>query len=135
MEWFLIKQNNIVFSICLHVSIDNTIDVFVCGGCRNLYYGRSIHGSCDNSHTAFLVDIFKQDGNDLNKSWMMDKVDIALSFRDDIGYMVICDIHQPRRCCCIGISLVKKESYKSKLYSPDEDLLAAITLMELKTSD
>jgi hypothetical protein len=138
MEWFLLRQNNITYSICINIDTKNTIDVFV----RDrglLYHGRSVHADYNNSHTAVLLDVFKQRYKKRNKKrykkrnkkQKMIVADLVLSFRHDVGFLAVGDLKKPDSCCSIGISLVRNKVIEM-LYVANEDLNAVTTLIDLK---
>lgn len=135
MEWFLIKQNNTLYSICIHIDTNNTIDVFVRDRWYNLYHGSSMCGDLNNARMVVLLDMFKQRAKSLNNKWKMDREGITLLLRHDMGVVMIGDLKKPDHCCYMEISPVKKESYISKLYGANEDLMAVIALIDLKTSN
>jgi hypothetical protein len=130
MEWFLLRQNNITYSICIHIDTENTIDLFVRDNSL-LYHGRSVHDDHNNLRTAVLLGVFSHRYKELNKKSNMIVADIMLSFRHEAGFFTIGNLEKPDSCCCIGISLLRN-NYIETLYVANEDLNAAITLIDLK---
>lgn len=130
MEWFLLIQNKIKYSICINIDTKNTIDVFVRDRVR-LYHGSSARDDYNNSHTAMLLDMFRQRYKGLNKKREMAVANLMLSFRHDVGSLTVGDLKKPDSCCCIGISLVRN-NYIEMLYGANEDLNAVTALIDLK---
>jgi hypothetical protein len=130
----LLRQNNITYRICINIDTKNTIDVYVRDSGRP-YHGRSVRTDYNNSHTAVLLDVFKQRYKGLNKKRKkkrkMAVADLVLSFSHDVGFLAVGNLKKPDSCCRIGISPVR-HNYIEMLYVANEDLNAVTALIDLK---
>ena len=130
MEWFLLKQYNITYSICININTKNTIEVFVRNG-DHLYHGRSVRNDHNNGLMVVLLDVFMQRYKGLNIEWKMAVVDMLLSFHNSVGFLTVGDLEKPDSCCCIGL-LPVKNNYIEALYRANKYLVAITSLVDLK---
>lgn len=134
MEWFSLFQDNTVYRICISIDIENNIDIFVRDRFFRLYHGRSVKTDYKNLQMSLLLDTFKRQVKGEYRGWTTVPVGVHLSFSHDVGFMAVGNLKDPEHCCCIGIDLVKKENLISKMYTANEELMAVIALVNLRSA-